>query len=584
MTNQISKPNITVTDCGNSADVKIRLVEEIDHTAVYKITALYPGGAYPEKLSFKFNIPYINIFSVWSPLGSGERTIRPNWEPGRSDSRLAYGAPVRTALSRSGANKITVALSDPKTPASISMGVCEEDVSLDVCIDIFTYPVAKTELYEADLRIDMRDIFFCDAIRDVRRWWDNYGCKNADVPEAAIHPMYSTWYSFHQNLDTDKIVEQCRISKEYGCKAVIIDDGWQTDDCSRGYAFCGDWQPAKKIGNMKSLTDRIHDLDMKVIVWYSVPFVGRNSKAWERFQDCFLDDPTDKDFCVLDPRFPQVREYLANLYIQAARDWGFDGFKLDFIDEFEFTDYSLRKSGDGRDYNSLEDAVEELLRRTMEGLKQINPDICIEFRQRYIGPVMQTYGNMLRVGDCPADVLGNRAGMVDLRLLSGSTAIHSDMLEWNYDDSPENAAMQLINILYSVPQISVLIDKLNSEHKKMLKHYTSFWCKYRDVLLGGTFNAYAPWANYSLVSSEKDGTIIVTAYEDRLVELSGYHDKTILINGTGTTGLMLSTQEKMTGKICKIYDCMGDECDSLVLGEETTVLLPIPASGMGVIQ
>ena len=36
----------------------------------------------------------------------------------------------------------------------------------------------------------------------------------------------------------------------------------------------------------------------------------------------------------LDPRFPEVREYLVQTYERVIGEWGFDGVKLDFIDCF----------------------------------------------------------------------------------------------------------------------------------------------------------------------------------------------------------------------------------------------------------
>ena len=33
-----------------------------------------------------------------------------------------------------------------------------------------------------------------------------------------------------------------------------------------------------------------------------------------------------------------------------------------------------------------------------------------------IGSMMQTYGNMFRVGDCPCDTLSNRMYAIDMRL------------------------------------------------------------------------------------------------------------------------------------------------------------------------
>ncbi|MFP4199622.1 MAG: hypothetical protein ACLFSO_08540 [Halanaerobium sp.] len=37
-----------------------------------------------------------------------------------------------------------------------------------------------------------------------------------------------------------KIEKEAEQAKKFGCEAVIVDDGWQTEDSSRGYAYCGD--------------------------------------------------------------------------------------------------------------------------------------------------------------------------------------------------------------------------------------------------------------------------------------------------------------------------------------------------------
>ena len=56
---------------------------------------------------------------------------------------------------------------------------------------------------------------------------------------------------------------------------------------------------------------RVHRLGMKYMMWFSVPFVGKNSRfAYERFKGMLLDDHGDGT-CVLDPRYPEVRDYLA---------------------------------------------------------------------------------------------------------------------------------------------------------------------------------------------------------------------------------------------------------------------------------
>ena len=62
-------------------------------------------------------------------------------------------------------------------------------------------------------------------------------------------------------------------------KVLIVDDGWQTDDTNRGYAFCGDWQISpRRFPDMPAHVRRVHEMGLKYIVWYAVPFVGKKSE------------------------------------------------------------------------------------------------------------------------------------------------------------------------------------------------------------------------------------------------------------------------------------------------------------------
>ena len=81
----------------------------------------------------------------------------------------------------------------------------------------------------------------------------------------------------------------------------------------------------------------------------------------------------------------------------------------------------------------------------------------IEFRQPYIGPLMRKYGNMFRAGDAPNAYVANRVRTIDLRLLSGETAVHSDMIMWHPDEPVERAALQLLNVMFSVGRVSPVL-------------------------------------------------------------------------------------------------------------------------------
>ena len=561
-----------------SAKIYIDNRRECGGVLFFDVNMQMESAAVPERFSVLFSMPDVEVYSVWSPSMHADRHIGPNWRKRTTNARLASWMPLQSLISASGRNRMTVSISDAKTPTAVRSGECEEDANVQWEIRFFTIPVAPIKEYRATLRIDTRDIPYYDAIRDAATWWEtDCGYTPAYVPEHAKLPMNSLWYSYHQALDVEDIVEECRISKTMGMETVIVDDGWQTDDNTRGYRFCGDWEVAQaKIPDMKNFVDRVHEVGMKIMLWFSVPFMGTEAKSFERFRDMLLDGTGDnKSYFSLDPRYREVREYLVGIYERAVREWGFDGLKLDFIDSFELKGRSLEPDA-RRDYHSLEDAVDALMTEITAALRRINPEVMIEFRQSYVGPAIRKYGNILRVGDCPNDAIRNRVEIIDLRLTSGDTAVHSDMLMWHRDDSVESAASQLISTLYGVPQVSVKLKELTEDHRKMLEFYLAFWCENRDTLIGGRLLAANPESLYSIVLAERDGQAIFTAYTDTVVDCADYSE-VIAINASRHRALILKHAD---GRAYKVLDCMGN---LLAEGRVTGALCEVGVAPCGMV-
>ena len=178
----------------------------------------------------------------------------------------------------------------------------------------------------------------------------------------------------------------------------------------------------------------------------------------------------------------------------------------------------------------------------MNRLRAIKPEIMIEFRQRYTGPAMRKYGNMFRAADCPYDAVSNRIRTIDVRLLAGNTAVHADMLMWHRDESVEVAALQFLNILFAVPQISVRLEVVPESHRAMLRFYLGFWREYRDVLLDGTLRAEHPELNYPVVSARSGSRSVVAVYgAGSLVELDPAPGEEVnLVDATGCGRIILS--------------------------------------------
>lgn len=551
--------NYNIGNIEFSSDTKYNLnmncIECNENFLKLKISLDFKEPIVPDKVTVLWELPFSESFSQWNPTIWYNHNIKPNWSPVKLETRSAYGAPIQTYMSIDDKNCITVALSDVKTPCMIISGVVEETSKISFKLELFCQKINPIDNYETELWIDMRKIYYGDAINEVSAWWNELGYSSSYVPENACLPMYSTWYSYHQKLDHQTLVDELKLAKSFGMETVIIDDGWQTDNSERGYAYCGDWK-AVKLDRMEQFVKDVHDIGMKVMLWYSVPYVGKYSLAYNRFSDCFL-HTTDRGWSILDPRYPEVRKYLTDIYKNAVLNWKIDGLKLDFIDAFAMTEQS-HEPNDRMDFCSLEDAVCALLSDIKSCLMQINPEILIEFRQSYIGPIMRTYGNMIRVGDCPTDAIQNRTQGAYLRLTSGQAAVHSDMLMWAYEDSPQVAALQIINSLFCVPQISVLIEKLSHEHKKMLKFYLDFWKTNRDCLLKGKFKAENPAANFTLISSEYEDKLIAISYGNSVLDIETNFKELIFINASSSKKLYINNDSDAYDAQLLIMNCMGD--------------------------
>lgn len=538
--NKIKSENIEMLSCGE--------------IGVYKLTVEFENEESPRPYELSFFEKQIDIIGYYTTKSSLGHNITPDWYMRENTSKTASGVPLMCFYSKKNINQLLISLSDVKTPIKISAGVCEEDGTVSVKINLFDALTAPVSKYEMLIRIDRRKIPIYEAVPDARKWWSSLGNELAYVPKNASLPMYSTWYSFHQNTISSEIIEQCKIAKEYGMDSVIVDDGWQTDDNSRGYGYCGDWEVCKtKIPDMKEFVQAIHSLGMKFIIWFSVPFVGYYSKSFERFKGMYLTDRKHMNACVLDPRFKEVREFLIDTYVSNVKKYGWDGLKLDFIDSFRqceesSTDYEKM------DTVSVEDAVEMLLSELTSRLKKINPEFLIEFRQSYIGPVVCRYGNMLRATDCPNDALSNRVSTVSLRLTSDKIPVHSDMLMWNKSDTDESVMNQLLSVMFSVPQISIRFESISDNHKRLLKAFLDFWRENREIILNGKISFEGAEANYTMVKSENSEGSVVVLYQN--VDYSLNEKEADIFNISGKDYIVIDTMYNYE-YIC--YDMYGEK-------------------------
>lgn len=508
-------------------------------------------------ITAEWSFPLLDIAGRWHPACRFDRSIKADWSYGER-SMSAISAPITTFFSEGGNNRGTVAVSETLKEVRMSLGVHEEDGTMKCRIVIHLGKMEK-DTYTVRILCDFREVSYEQSIREAGLWWEtNCGLIPAYVPAIAKDPMYSFWYSYHQEFTDTEIETECRAAKEMGFETIILDDGWQTDDTNRGYGYCGEWKPAeKKIRNMKQHVDNVHKLGMKYLLWFSVPYVGMYSQAWEEFCDKMIAVDTEQKAGVLDIRYPQVRKYLRKIYSDAVERWDLDGLKLDFIDEF-YERKDTPQVNENMDCTCLQEALDKLLDETVTKLKELKKDILIEFRQRYIGPSIRRYGNILRVADCPNSGISNRVGIADLRLLSGKTAVHSDMVMWNKDEKPEIAALQIINCLFGTLQFSVRLNEMSDEQKLMVRNYMCFMKQHRKLLQETPILAKEPQNLYPEIRTQNDQEEMIALYsKGRVLDIDAKSKQIFIVNGTVDEKIYIDVKNEMFAEI-QTFDCFGN--------------------------
>ncbi|MCR5755581.1 MAG: alpha-galactosidase [Acetatifactor sp.] len=523
--------------------------------------------------------PGAGVAGLWRPDAGLSKSLPPDWIHPQC-SNISHSAPVLCYFGYENENIMTVSLSETRYDVELRGAVNEETGELHTDLMI---PLAAS-VYEFVLRIDVSKISFSNALSEVSEWWDRYlEDKRMPASNVAREPMYSTWYSYHQNVCEETLLEQCRLAVSYGMNAVILDDGWQTNDANRGYKYCGDWQVMpEKFPDFRGFVQKLHDMRMKCLVWFSVPYMGSGAEAYADFAGMLLHFDAAASAGILDPRYPEVREYLIKTYASFLEKYDVDGFKLDFIDCFaEYDDTPAYN--ENMDYVRVQDAVYSLMIDVSNALKRQKQDIMIEFRQSYIGPSIQRFGNLFRVGDCPMSDVNNRVGIADLKLMSPSLCVHSDMLMWHPTDSPKHVALHLLNCIFSTLQISVDLKLQTEENKKVLAHYLNFARTYAGVLQEGHFEASFPLQNYATMQSFLDGTLILGAYvSGLLVKLSdSYQGCTLkeahLLNGSGGDKMYaLLPNGRYT---CEVFSPTGGLVKEVSYAQGGYVCLPVPCGG-----
>lgn len=536
--------------------VSFELISDEHNREIYRLKV--PSDLTSKKLSIKFKLKALGAKGSWSSNAILDKRFRTDWEMPQVESSISIDAPIINLFGHDDLNMGTVACSDAVNNIKFELSFREEDNEFYCSIHFFESDYGNGD-YSTEVLIDRSKKHFSEVIQNVARWILNetsYQSKSKDT-KLAKAPLYSTWYAFHQSLDERALLDECRTAKKLGYDLIIIDDGWQTIDDGRGYDFTGDWN-AERFADVAGFVKDVHAEGMAIMFWYAVPFCGKKSMAYKQFKGKFLTE-NHHWAPVFDPRFPDVRSYLVDTYASALRNWKIDGLKLDFIDDFKIYPETELHELAGRDTLSIPEASQLLISEISDALIAINPDVLIEFRQKYISPALHRLGNMFRAFDCPNDSLMNRVRTTDVKLICGDSAVHSDMITWHAEESIETAALQFTSILFSVPQLSVRLVQRRKEEIEVIEFYTRYWRDQKEVLLAGNFRAFKPLANYPYLSSSKNEQVIYGLYDDVILPVDLSFSIIHLVNGKMTRSIVCRFTGPSQEWTLRTVDCRGRE-------------------------
>ncbi|BAK37532.1 hypothetical protein MLP_45180 [Microlunatus phosphovorus NM-1] len=470
----------------------------------------------------------------WHPEAGEYRTLPPDWAA-RTSTSLVCGAPVGCLYDAAGESLFSWALDELVDELEIRYGVSEEHKTFALELRARALPAERRlRLMTSTSRAPV-----AEAIGTLAAWLtEGLETPALPVPAVARRPVYSTWYTFTQDLDQAGVEAEIALGTRLGLGSVFVDDGWQRLAFGRGYSGCGDWVPdTDKFPDLAGFSATVQEHGAGVVLWIAPLLLGPDSAVFSSLQECAPQWVDHLRCYVLDPRHRQVREHLAATCVRLVVDYDLAGLKIDFLDD-AMVYRGTPSTGDLDDVGQAMQALLALIRAELAAVGR--SDLAVEFRQPYVSPAIAAYGQILRAADCPGDAVVNRRRTVDSRLLAVGQVVHGDMLMWGPTGGAEAVAQQLYGCWFSVPQISMKLAELSTEQTEALAGLLDLWQQLAPVTLDGSLSVQGTERCYDLVEASRPdlGRRVVGRYVPAVVGLDDAGEVTVL-NATSADSVVV---------------------------------------------
>lgn len=503
------------------------LVEDIERRGPVDIitVSIASGG------QIVLEAPLGNATAFWHPGFDPGECLPADWK-GREGFSAVRSAPIGVLCEANGQSDFAFAFDCLTQEGELEFGASEEAKTFVVRLGISGGLAAARSVVR--LAVITPKIGYEQAIRELSVILHD-GITGKASSDIALEPVYSTWYAYSQQITHEIIMGNAGPARGIGCKSVFIDDGWQKFGDGRWYAGCGDWVPdTAKFPNLRGTVAELSDAGLETVMWVAPFLVGEQSAAYAALAPYATHYAEGLRTWVLDPRHREVREHLVAVCTRLMVDYALDGLKIDFLNNV----MSYAGTPSTGDVADVGDAMTLVLREISDAVDAARPGALIEFRQPYISPAVAPFADVIRANDCPADADQNRRSTLNLRMLAIDQTVHSDPVMWDPTAPVETVSRQLLNIFFSVPQISMPLDLLPEAHTVRATELLAEWRSLREVLLGGELRVGLPNEGYPVVSARLGSTLVVAAYQPRQLELDleGISELVIL-NSTGSQAL-----------------------------------------------
>jgi len=533
-------PNLSVFVPGPGTSVTVR---DRPASAVVELTLSAADGM--PALHLEVDLGAASAY--WHPGHRTERVLTPDWA-GEGETSLVQSAPVGALYDAAGRVLLGWAAGELIAELSVRCGVSEERKA-------FVVEVRPVRPLDTDLvvMLDGSGDGLAPTVQRLGRWLSaGYVDESLTPPAMARVPVYSTWYSFTQDIDAETVLAESGLATDLGCAAVFIDDGWQRFGHGRGYQGCGDWIPDEsKFADLPTTVKQIQGMGAAVGLWIAPLLLGRQSEAvrelsgfapqWDPLLACQ----------VLDPRHPEVRDYVERTCLRLVTDYGVDLLKIDFLDRAMIYQDT---TGEG-DLADIGQAMARMLQGVRRRLAAAGrDDVAFEFRQPYVSPAIAAYGEILRANDCPGDSVVNRICTLDARMLSVGRVVHADPMMWGIAGGAEAVAQQLYGGWFAVPQISMRLAELDQGQTDALRGLLMLWRSLAEVTLDGTLEVLGGERGYDLVRAVRSDLdrSVVARYSHCVVDLDKRPTAhTTVMNATTDHRVVVRTSRPIIGGVIR---------------------------------